>query len=196
VPPISCTQCGRFLFGEIHILKCGYCLTHPPLFDVTHALFPYEWPVSSFIVKLKFQHQIYYAKILGELMAMKIRTTWYTDTRLPDCIIPIPLHPQRLAERGFNQALEIAKPIAKILSIPLHKQGIKRVKPTKAQSGLRAKERSQNMANAFAATRDYKGLKVAILDDVITTGQTVMECSRILKKLGTRQIDIWCCARR
>lgn len=128
-------------------------------------------------------------------MTDAIKNHWYADQPLPDLIIPIPLHSQRLHERGFNQALEIARPIAKNLAIPIDYQGIKRIKHTLAQSGLSAKARKQNISQAFAAFRDYSGLSIAVIDDVVTTSHTMMEFCRVLKNQGAAHITVWCCAR-
>lgn len=128
-------------------------------------------------------------------MTHEIETDWYADKSLPDLIIPIPLHPNRLRERGFNQALEIARPISRKLAIPIDYQGVKRTRHTLAQSGLSAEERKQNISQAFSAFSDYSNLSIAVMDDVITTGHTVMECCRILKMHGAAHITVWCCAR-
>jgi len=194
--PHSCRQCAQFLrFTDISQLKCGACLSEAPPFDVTHALFPYESPVDSLITKLKFQQQILYAKAFAELMAKRIKTDWYRHQALPDLIIPIPLHPARLKERGFNQSLEIARHLAKSIKLPLDYQGIKRIKPTLAQSGLSAGARKRNIMQGFSVSGNYHGLNIALVDDVVTTGSTVQECSRMLKKSGAASVHIWCCAR-
>lgn len=193
--PQSCVRCARFLQGTCATI-CGNCLANGPFFDVTYALFPYEWPVDSLIVKLKFHHQLCYAQALGELLTHKIQTVWYAARPLPDIILPVPLHPKRLRERGFNQALEIARPAAKALNLTMDVHGVKRIKATPPQSELPARKRKQNIANAFSVNKNYTGKHLAILDDVITTGHTVMELSRVLKENGAKQIDVWCCARR
>lgn len=118
------------------------------------------------------------------------------NNSMPDLIIPIPLHTSRLRQRGFNQALEIARPISKKLNIPIDTQGICRTKATVAQSSLPAKLRRQNIRQAFTSNRRFDGLKIALLDDVVTTGHTVEECSQLLKQQGAQEIDIWCVARR
>lgn len=128
-------------------------------------------------------------------MADKIETSWYQKNSLPDLIIPIPLHQKRLQERGFNQALEIAKPIAKKFGLPIDYKGIQRIKFTMPQSGLAALERKRNMDNAFSISENYSGLYIALVDDVITTGCTVRECARLLVKHGAAKIDLWCAAR-
>lgn len=206
--PEHCPQCARFLptmagmpnlgIERTHLNKrrCGVCLNQEPPFDITYALFPYEAPIIQLIIKLKFQQQLSHAQALGSLMAKSITTEWYRDMPLPEVILPIPLHPSRLRERGFNQALEIAKPIAKRLALPLDHQGIGRQKATQAQSGLSAEDRKKNIAEAFVITGNYTGLRVAVIDDVITTGLTMAECCKVLKRQGVARIDVWCCARR
>lgn len=193
--PHSCPQCAQILPATSLETPCGQCLLNPPPFSATHACFAYEPPIIQLIIKLKFQHQLSYAQALGEMLIQAL-PTWYAYKPLPDLIIPIPLHPRRLCERGFNQALEIAKPIAKTRGLTLDYQGVQRIKPTVAQSGLSAAERKRNIAHAFAVRRDYTGLTIAVIDDVITTGHTVRECCRVLKQSGAARIDVWCCARR
>lgn len=175
---------------------CGACLTSPPAFDKTHTLFPYRDPIMQLIIKLKFGGALSHAQTLGQLMAKKIRGEWYLNQALPDIIIPVPLHAKRLRERGFNQALEIARPISAQLNIPIDTKGVKRIRHTAAQSGLTAKERKQNIKNAFNVNGSYADLHIAIIDDVVTTGQTMRELCQTLKNNGCKRIDVWCCARR
>lgn len=175
---------------------CGRCLSHKPPFSLTHAMFYYQPPITHFIIGLKFQSKLIYAQTLGEFLTEKIEQDWYKSKPLPDLIIPIPLHPKRLLERGFNQAIEIARPIAKKLHIPIEKQGIKRIKYTMPQSNLSASARRKNIANAFKISRNYSNLTIAVLDDVVTTGQTMIEFCKMLKNAGAKEIHVWCCARR
>jgi len=167
---------------------------HSPPFDRSFALFPYEAPIVQFIIQLKFCANLPVARLFSELLLERITTAWYKSSPLPDLILPIPLHRQRLSERGFNQALEIAKPIAKKLKLPID-SGIKRIKPTAAQSGLSATGRKRNIKSAFKSTRDYRGQTIALIDDVVTTGSTVTECSKLLKQRGANAIHVWCVAR-
>ncbi|MBV9575689.1 MAG: ComF family protein [Gammaproteobacteria bacterium] len=197
--PQACRQCAQFLPAMQATpipLICGMCLQHSPPFEATYALFPYAPPISNLIIQLKFHHQLSHANALGELLVQKIIHDWYQTKPLPDLIIPVPLHHLRLRERGFNQALEIAKPAAKALHIPIDAFGLKRSKSTAVQSHLKAKAREQNVAQAFVATRDYTSLSVCLVDDVITTGQTITACAKVLKQAGAKTIDVWCCARR
>lgn len=191
----GCATCGKSLNNDSPILTCGCCLNNAPPFDRTYTLYYYQPPVSKLIVNLKFGESLVNAEILGKLLADKIQTTWYKFKPLPDVIIPIPLHPHRLRERGFNQSLEIARPVAKLLNIPLEWKNCHRIKSTAAQATLPAKERLQNIKQAFHITGNLCYQHVAILDDVITTGHTVTEFATALKSAGVGIIDVWSCAR-
>jgi ComF family protein len=191
-----CYQCAEKLHSTgTSIVLCGNCLSNPPPFDCTHALFSYQTPIINCIIGLKFQHKLSIAKLFSDLLLDKLQHAWYHQKPLPDLIIPVPLHPIRLRERGFNQALEMARPLAKALSIPLETRHIRRIKHTQAQSGLSATERRHNIANAFAISSDVSNKSIAIVDDVMTTGYTIAELSKTLKRHGAKQIDVWCCAR-
>lgn len=185
-----CYQCGLpFDLHHVNSTYCGRCITTPPPFESTTALFHYTPPISKFITQLKFNRRLLFANLLGKLLAEKIST-------LPECIIPIPLHKTRLRHRGFNQSLEIAKPIAKRLNIPIDTHSFIRSKNTNPHSQLPAKERKQNIKKAFISKRPLTAKHVAIIDDVVTTGSTVIEFSKLLKKQKVETIQIWCCARR
>ena len=188
-----CLRCARMLSDSG--LVCGYCLTKTPPFDCTHALFSYRPPITKLIMQLKFNHALANARVLGELMAEKIQHDWYAQKPLPDIIIPVPLHNKRLRERGFNQAVEIARPIAKKLQIPLEIKHCFRMKHTEAQATLLANDRLKNIRGAFFTHMDFSNKTIAVVDDVITTGQTMAEFCKTLKKAGAKRIDVWCCAR-
>lgn len=191
----SCVRCANVLTSKIENLICGHCIHQPPPFDYTHALFLYQPPVTQLILKLKLTHALLHARLLGELLAEKMVSEWYQKKTLPDMIIPVPLHIKRLRERGFNQALEIARPIAKKLQLPLETRDILRVKATLAQATLSADERRKNIRQAFLVARDLTGLSIAVVDDVVTTGNTIKEFCHELKKRGATRIDVLCCAR-
>jgi len=192
----KCALCAQMLPKDTpDQTLCGACLSSPPPFDQLHALFSYEPPITHWVVGLKFKHQLTYARLLGDLLVHPIRDVWYQKTALPDLIIPVPLHPTRLQERGFNQATEIARPIARALNIQMDQSGLIRHKATAAQSGLSRKERQQNVKGSFTAHRSYEGLTIALVDDVVTTGHTISECCHAIRKQGAKRIDIWTCAR-
>ncbi|MDR3477182.1 MAG: ComF family protein [Gammaproteobacteria bacterium] len=192
----SCIQCAKNLpHTSLTDLVCGKCQHSPPPFDRTYALFTYQSPITKLIMELKFHERLVNAKVLGDLLAKTIQHQWYTHQTLPEIILPIPLHNKRLKKRGFNQALEIARPIGKRLHIPIDTQGCLRTKHTEAQAQLALKKRTHNIKNAFYIRGDYTNRHVAILDDVTTTGHTISEFSKALKKAGARRIDVWCCAK-
>lgn len=187
----ACYLCGLPLHERT---LCGNCLTQAPAFTSTTALFRYEQPIINFITQLKFNQRLLYANFFGKLFKNHITKTRDFDS-LPQCIIPIPLHNKRLRKRGFNQALEIARPIANGLSIPIIFDCCQRIKNTQSQSKLPAKKRRKNIHNAFELCKPINAKHVAIFDDVVTTGNTVRELSKLLHKSGVEEIEIWCCAR-
>lgn len=193
--PHHCRHCAQFL-PSATILLCGKCQTAPPPFDKVYALGPYESGIKQLIRQLKFQQQLPAARALGELLAVTIQTEWYRHRPLPDLILPVPLHIDRLKERGFNQALEIARAISKRCSVPLASTAFIRTKSTLAQSSLALPDRQANMRQAFELKKNYSGCRVALVDDVMTTGSTIRACCDALKRQGVKHIDVWCCARR
>ncbi len=191
----GCLCCAIPLSFSPTGLLCGQCLQKAPPFDVTHALYSYELPITKLILELKFTQALVNARLLGELLATEVLQVWYKAKPLPHVIIPIPLHTTRLKERGFNQALEIARPIAKALRLPINTTDCHRSKLTIPQSTLLATERHKNVKGAFNLTGNFTGLHVAVIDDVITTGSTMTEFCKVLKQHGAQRIDVWCCAR-
>lgn len=167
---------------------CDPCRTHPPVYDRAFAPFRYRHPVDFLIRRLKFSGQLSHARLLGDLFADALAERggpW------PDCIIPVPLHPRRLRERGFNQALELARPITRRFQIPLLPKGLRRVRYTTPQTQLDARARQTNPLGAFALGQPLPGMRVALLDDVMTTSSTVAECARVLRAGNTADIEIW-----
>lgn len=191
----GCLCCAMPLPESTKGLVCGQCLQTTPPFDATYALYLYQMPITKLILELKFNQALVNARILGELLAEEALQSWYKTRPLPKVIIPIPLHPTRLKERGFNQALEIARPLAKALKLPINTEDCQRHKLTAPQSTLPATERRQNMKEAFAVSKNFTGQHVAVIDDVITTSNTVTEFCNVLKQHGAQTIDVWCCAR-
>ncbi len=173
---------------------CGRCLNKTFPFDKLSIFFSYTEIIKKMIIGLKFQQRLIYAHILGTLLAEKISSE-YQNENLPDIIIPVPLHKKRLSERGFNQAIELARPISKKLNIRIGYKCCKRVINTAAQSTLPANQRSTNVKNAFSAKKNLEKQHIALLDDVMTTGHTLIEISRALHDVGVKRIDVWCCAR-
>lgn len=188
-----CTQCALPLGSAPTTVFCGQCLQKPPPFTRTLCLGDYLPPLDGLLNDLKFNHHLAGAKVLGNLFADKIQRA-YANRILPQCIIPIPLHKQRLRERGFNQAIELGRIMSKQLQLPLKIGNVKRRRNTSPQRILTAIERRKNLRAAFVVGNvqaDY----VALLDDVMTTGTTVRELSCALLKAGVKRVDVWCVAR-
>lgn len=161
---------------------------HKPNYEQLLSYAPYQAPVSLWIQGIKFHQQTYYIKLVAQLFLESLAQ--HGEWEAVDCIIPIPLHPQRRRERGFNQAAEIAAHFQRALSIPLDLKSLTRPISTKAQSSLDFNERRKNIRNAFV----YDGPAyehVILFDDVITTGTTIREATRILKKAGIKKVSIW-----
>ena len=184
-----CARCALPLESPAPL--CGRCLKREPPWDAAWAPFRYEWPVAQLEARFKFG---------GDLAAgCTLASMWLASmapARLPRAIVPVPLHRSRLRKRGYNQALEIARPLAKRFGIPLLRDALKRTRATEAQTELSALQRRRNVRGAFAA--DFDGAipeHVAVLDDVFTTGATLAECVRVLKCAGVARVDAWALAR-
>jgi len=169
---------------------CGHCLKSPPAFSSTRALFAYQFPMDALIHALKYRHQLHVASYFGRELAAEMRH----EIR-PDLIVPMPLHPQRLKTRGFNQALEIARIVSAKTGIPLQISGIERIKDSPPQVGMSRKDRVKNLKGAFRATLSLQGKRVAIIDDVMTTGTSCHELSLALREQGAQEIRVWVVAR-
>lgn len=190
----TCPQCGLTLLNQAQPTPCGECLIKRPPFDHTIALCEYKDPINQLIAGLKFHEKLIYARVLGEIMAEAL-VQYYQNQPLPTSIIPVPLHKKRLQERGYNQAVELARPIAKQLTLPLLTHVCQRNRVTQTQSSLSLDERRQNMKGAFSLIGEAVDKHIAILDDVITTGNTVTEISQLFKEAGVEKITLWCVAR-
>lgn len=169
---------------------CGACLAHPPAFDRTLAAVNYAFPIDALLHSLKYRTNLALAPVLADLLLAQI-----DKAVLPDFIIPMPLHRVRLRERGFNQAMEIGRQISKKLGVPLLPALCRRVRDTASQTGLPWKERGKNIQDAFDCEGKLNGKRIAIVDDVMTTGATLNELARILRKCGAVHISAWVVAR-
>lgn len=172
--PEACPQCALPTPGGA---LCGACLAAPPHFDSTVAVWLYEFPCDRLVQALKYHARLALAPFFARRLA---------ERPLPqvDLVIPMPLHPKRLARRGFNQALEVARVLARRTGRALEPRGAERVRDTIPQTDLPLEERARNIRGAFASRLDFSGKTVAVVDDVMTTGATLNELARILKRAG------------
>lgn len=184
-------HCPRCALPTLDGVTCGHCLQAPPAFDHTIAALRYEFPLDALIQELKYRHQLALAPMLGGALADLARLS----PSRPDVLIPMPLHPSRLRERGFNQAQELAKIVAKRLDLPILVHGAERIRATPPQVGLPLKERAKSVRGAFSCSTDLSGKHVAILDDVMTTGTSLHELALTLRQQGAVEISAWVVAR-
>jgi ComF family protein len=195
----ACARCALPL--AMPAARCGECLEHEPLFDAAFAPYLYGHPFDMLLTKLKFGHSLAAGRVLAELWNTALHTALADATlgALPDAIVPVPLHGARLRERGYNQALELAKPIAREFGITLAPDLLRRTRATAAQSDLDAATRRKNLRGAFAVETQRSATPipthVVLLDDVMTTGTTLRECARTLKRAGIARVDVWALAR-
>lgn len=189
---LRCACCANPLnAGEAAGQRCGCCLAEPPAFDATVAAVDYGAPLDALVLGLKFGAQLPLAPWFGELLrdAVLMQPGW----PLPDLLCPVPLGPRRLVERGFNQALEIARPLGAMLGVELQPRLATRTVDTVAQSGVSPRDRAGNIRGAFEVTLDMAhlvhGRHVGVVDDVMTSGHTLNELAITLKAAGAARVS-------
>ena len=170
---------------------CGACLQRPPPLSEAHAAFDYAFPLDRLLPRLKFHRDLVAGRVLAQAMAERC-----APLPRPDAVLPVPLHHARLRSRGFDQALELAQPLARALQLPLLDRALHRSKTTNAQSLLDAGARQRNLRGAF----EISGARampahVVLVDDVMTTGATLHAAARTLLAAGVQRVDAWVCAR-
>lgn len=194
----ACFQCGISLQNTHENQLCGQCLQKPPAYDQVISVYHYQQPLVWLIQQMKFHKKILLAHLLAQLMARRLHQRFNNQTlSIPDAIIPVPLHHKRQHERRFNQAEELANVIAKALHCQVDSHYIERHLNNQQQSGLDAKQRKKNVKGVFRVKNKKKDLyqHVAIIDDVMSTGSTVNEITKVLKKSGIEKVDVWVLAR-
>lgn len=172
---------------------CGACSKGRPAFDASFAPYRYAYPLDRLIQGLKYHRQLSAGRVLGELFRMQLARV--RRGALPHAIVPVPLAARRFRERGFNQAIELSRPVSREFDLPLATALIERARDTQEQAGLPRKRRRRNVRGAFRLCASGVPKHVAIFDDVITTGSTVNEIARVLRRAGARHIEVWAIAR-
>lgn len=194
-----CARCALPLV--LPAALCGECLKQAPPFDAAFTPFVYGHPLAHLITQLKFGHSLAAGRVVAELWVEALRHALAKGavSALPEVVIPIPLHAQRLRERGYNQALELARPLARAFDLTLAPGLLARTRATPAQAELDAKTRRKNLRGAFAfqppPDRPDPPASAVLLDDVMTTGATLAECARTLRRAGVARIEVWAFAR-
>jgi ComF family protein len=185
-----CPRCGLPLPEPAGpAAPCGACLRQPPPFSACHAPFLYQPPVSRLIASFKYRDRYSYGRALAIELARRV------DAGAVDALLPVPLHWRRRWTRGFNQAEVIADQLGRMLTLPVHARWLRRRRSTPPQQGLDAQARALNLRGAFALDHAPTGLRVALVDDVVTTGATAAELSRLLLAAGAATVQVWCLAR-
>ncbi|MGV8923772.1 MAG: ComF family protein [Thermomonas sp.] len=170
---------------------CGACLQHPPPLTETHAVFDYAFPLDRLLPRLKFHRDFASGRVLAQAMADHC-----AQLTRPDALLPLPLHRERLRRRGYDQALELARPLAQSLDLPLADRLLERSKSTSAQSRLDAAARARNLRGAFRVVAGASmPTHIVLVDDVMTTGATLHAAARSLLAGGAQRVDAWVCAR-
>lgn len=182
----NCHQCGQ-RFASDHDY-CGRCLNAPPSFDRCFCPFEYKSGIKELICNIKYREKPSLAKAAAQLLAREIVEQ---GIELPQAIIPVPMHLKRLRSRGYNHSNLIAKHLSRILNIPHIENLVVKTKFTPTQAGLSLKKRKTNLKNSFELTKTIGFKRVAIIDDVMTTGATAEEIAKILKKNGVDYIQVW-----
>jgi ComF family protein len=188
LPSLPAAQCPQCAEQTTHGERCGACLQSPPHFDRAVAAYRYDFPVDRIVQALKYGHQLAVAGWLAQALA----------TRLPAgnaLIVALPLHRERLRERGFNQSWEIAQALGKRLQQPVDGSSLLRTRATPPQAELPWPERQRNVRGAFECTADLSGREILLIDDVMTTGATVNEAARVLKLHGASRVTVAVAAR-
>ena len=187
----ACRLCALPLPAGHTDALCGACLQQPPPLAACHAAFLYAMPLDRLLPRLKFHDDLAVAHVLSALMVEA-----FTDLPRPDAVVPVPLHHARLRRRGYDQALELARPLARSLGLPFRRDLLRRVRQTGAQSRLDKRHRRRNLAGAFVAEAlQALPRHVVLVDDVMTTGATLHAAAAALHLAGVERVDAWVCAR-
>ena len=192
----GCKCCGQI--GAMQSLEgetCGDCQANFPHFDATKSAFSYSFPLDKLIQSFKFNANLSLAGVFVDQFVTLLKSGNNGVSAMPDIIIPMPLAKRRLAARGFNQSALLARDIGKKLAVKVETRGLVRVRDTPPQAGLDREARRANMKGAFDCGQDLDGLRIAIVDDVMTTGATMSDAARALKKQGVSHVEAWVIAR-
>jgi ComF family protein len=190
LPHHTVPQCPQCAIPTPAGQLCGACLKRPPAYERCVAAFSYSFPVDQLIPALKYHSRLAIAQVLGQHLAEAVATC-----PRPDLLIPMPLHPARIQQRGFNHATEIGRVVARALNVPLDFESCKRVRDTPPQVALAYDQRRRNVRGAFVCEGDVNGKRIALIDDVITTGTSLDELAKTLKKAGAAEVETWVVAR-
>ena len=187
---LGCPRCNA-PGSDSHV--CGACLSDPPHFDETTSAFRYVYPLDRLVQAYKFNANLGLLPLFSDALVRAIRANNMHVP--PDLVVPLPLAPRRLAERGFNQSVLLGARVSKALGLKFESCGMLRVRETPPQAGLNREARLKNARGAFDCVQRLHGRHVAVIDDVMTTGATLSEAAKVLKKAGAARVSAWVIAR-
>jgi ComF family protein len=172
---------------------CGACIVEPPYFDDTTSAFNYAYPLDRLVQAYKFNANLGLLPLFAQALTRAIRAN--DSVTPPELVIPLPLAPKRLAERGFNQSALLGERVARTLGRRFEARGMLRIRETPPQAGLSREARLKNVRGAFDCAQRLDGMRVAVVDDVMTTGATLSEAAKALKRAGAAHVSAWVIAR-
>lgn len=182
LPGTGLERCPLCALPALGAQICGACLARVPPYDASLAALDYAFPVDRIVHALKYAHRLAVVRLFIDLLVRQ-------PVPEADIVLPMPLHEARLRQRGFNQAAELARPLARHWGLPVLLDGVVRDLDTRPQAGLPWGERAANMRGAFRVRRPLAGLRIVVLDDVMTTGATLAELARCLKAAGAARVE-------
>ncbi len=187
----ACVRCAEPLAVATPQALCGRCLRRPPIYDSAWSPFLYRQPLEWMIQRFKFDAKLFIGQLLAELAIQRFPSS----PAGAQCIIPVPLHRQRYRERGFNQSRVLASVFSRHTGLPVDDHSCRKLRSSPPQIGSTAAERRKHVKQTFHFDNRHAYHHIVILDDVITTGSTVSEMTRIMKLAGVARVDVWSIAR-
>jgi ComF family protein len=182
--------CARCAVPLERASLCGECLRRPPHFDAALAVFEYRFPLDRLLQRFKYSADL----AVGDWLALQLAAR-VNDAARPDLVVAVPLTARRLRRRGFNQAMELARVVAKRIGVRRSIDALARVRDTEPQPGLGRSARRANLRGAFRCDAQVDGEHVALVDDVVTTGATADAIAGALKAAGAARVSLWSVAR-
>ncbi|HBI21921.1 MAG TPA: amidophosphoribosyltransferase [Legionella sp.] len=184
----ACRYCAEPL-PDAAFLVCGRCIIKKPAVDAVITAYHFKEPLRTLLHEFKYREGLHLLTFIAGLMKDALPASYHTD-----CLMPVPMHPKRLRQRGFNQAAVLAKYLGRQLNLPCNVSHIQKQLNTAPQAGLSSSERRRNLQDAFQA-KPALYQQVTLVDDLLTTGSTANALARVLKEQGVARVDLWCCAR-
>jgi len=190
-----CLRCGQLWYLTAELSSCVLCVKNRTPFERIVSPYRYDFPVDCLIGRLKYKNHLPTGRLLGQLLAAEVCKQTETDQKLPDIVVPVPISLDRYRQRGFNQSDEIARWCAKKLRIKVDSSACGRRMDTGSLAGLSRADRAMNIRGAFWAAPSLANQRIAIVDDVLTTGATAGEFATELLDMGAQAVELWVVAR-